>query len=1301
MDDSTGPFSARMSGTEPQRTSKLLTETDEFRESQLSFDQSTETGQETLEEAADKSRFFKKLHADAEGTVDYSQLNKQLGQTENTSFFETADVSETANVSETPDDQGGTMEESFQVDEEQEMRDKIEEGRPGTYMGEEPPEEEIPEVSARPNLLANVSLNDTLDTSLQATSAHAADVSGGMGNTSQLEYEAVQQAYQEVHDKEGTQTIPFTSSVPAHETDRETDGNEEEVPAWQNTSRREAESEGTSVWDLQPVAETKDATLHDSEQDSKPSSPSSGRRSNSSQAIPKQRQQPSVWDLEPVSQAEAPPELTPIGHSSTNQQREHMLDEVDWRGGKVTPPTAMAYETIDQLSPIAHDREFDFPVTRDSQTNTPTKRSLKKSMARTQIIRRPVSAGKSSTDKFGHVKSSGYGVVHTTPSRNRSSSPKARSAKKATKKKSSPSSQKSTNKDTRESEQLLPVESSPIKVLQSVESFANYLRDQFVSSTPASKPVSDTASGTHVEREAALLNEIREWQQKWREECRMREKVAADFASAQKHWERYAEETRLKHEQELGSLRQQVYILEAKASLRSGPEPTAEEGGGSPHIKETIARLESEIRSQDKLLSGYQLENEKLYKEMKQMDSLHKSTYERLYQENHKQASELAQLREALSQREAELKMKGLPTIGYGHPSTGQLVGGELHPLEAGETTTPMTAALGAGRIADLKTQLVKAKSDSGSFAAQVTVLSQNNSSLSSQLDQVCKERDQLKELLMISKQPAEIRAIQERYQQEINVLEKRIRWYIDNQKILDSDLEKLRQKDCEINQLKNNIKQLEEQKHRSYDSKQRAKDRAADTKRIKDLERQVKEMEQIVRKRNPNSIPSLIWAASIMPDNDGARAPSIKFLEERVAQLEKELEEKDEETTRILRSMEQQCNRSKALYEQRIEELEKGQSRGDKSNVNRHTTVYALEKDLQAAKEQHKKKQNDLQLTIDSLREELTRLQQKDAADLKSATRALRQSKEQSQSHSHELEVQLQQKMEEIASLHGVVDRLQKEKRQLLVELNHVQSVSPNKPDAVRSQQSPKKSVEGRTRVITGDRQTDEDLTRVVSLNKQLVVKYEEAQIEVSQLRVSHQRQLAKLESEMRQQQSDTQALMKRKELELGREVEQLKARLAVKQSDSELSKYKNEISSLETLVGHLKEDRQRWQHDTEELSALRIRNITLDSRIKCLEDQLEDAKETHSPEMRHFERLKDKISSMEERFSARESELKRVITQNQVTYHEDLRLEVHKWKSIVHSKNKDIERFRGELDSILGILKELRRQGVTIPLT
>lgn len=85
----------------------------------------------------------------------------------------------------------------------------------------------------------------------------------------------------------------------------------------------------------------------------------------------------------------------------------------------------------------------------------------------------------------------------------------------------------------------------------------------------------------------------------------------------------------------------------------------------------------------------------------------------------------------------------------------------------------------------------------------------------------------------------------------------------------------------------------------------------------------------------------------------------------------------------------------------------------------------------------------------------------------------------------------------------------------------------------------------------------------------------------------------------------------------------------------------------------------------------------------------------------MRQYERLRDKISQMEQRFTARESDLKRIISQNKITYEHELSLEVRKWKSVVQNKNADIERFRNELDSILSVLKELRRQGVVIPVT
>lgn len=43
-----------------------------------------------------------------------------------------------------------------------------------------------------------------------------------MGNTSQMDYEAVQRAYQDVHDKEGTvRTVPFTTPMSAADEEEE------------------------------------------------------------------------------------------------------------------------------------------------------------------------------------------------------------------------------------------------------------------------------------------------------------------------------------------------------------------------------------------------------------------------------------------------------------------------------------------------------------------------------------------------------------------------------------------------------------------------------------------------------------------------------------------------------------------------------------------------------------------------------------------------------------------------------------------------------------------------------------------------------------------------------------------------------------------------------------------------------------------------------------------------------------------------------------------------------------------------
>ena len=67
--------------------------------------------------------------------------------------------------------------------------------------------------------------------------------------------------------------------------------------------------------------------------------------------------------------------------------------------------------------------------------------------------------------------------------------------------------------------------------------------------------------------------------------------------------------------------------------------------------------------------------------------------------------------------------------------------------------------------------------------------------------------------------------------------------------------------------------------------------------------------MEGILRKRNPNSLPVLMWAASNAPADNTQKPASVEFLEKRVAKLEAELDTKDDDSKKSLRAMEQKFN--------------------------------------------------------------------------------------------------------------------------------------------------------------------------------------------------------------------------------------------------------------------------------------------------------------------------------------------------------------------------------------------------------
>ncbi|XP_020377343.2 centrosomal protein of 162 kDa-like [Rhincodon typus] len=96
---------------------------------------------------------------------------------------------------------------------------------------------------------------------------------------------------------------------------------------------------------------------------------------------------------------------------------------------------------------------------------------------------------------------------------------------------------------------------------------------------------------------------------------------------------------------------------------------------------------------------------------------------------------------------------------------------------------------------------------------------------------------------------------------------------------------------------------------------------------------------------------------------------------------------------------------------------------------------------------------------------------------------------------------------------------------------------------------------------------------------------------------------------------------------------------------------------------------------------------------------EELREAKENHSPEMRHFLALERKIQKMEFKYAQREQEFQQLIQQARHNADAEQIQEIEKWKKLAQFKNHELENFRTELDSILDVLRELQRQGVVIP--
>jgi protein QN1 len=142
----------------------------------------------------------------------------------------------------------------------------------------------------------------------------------------------------------------------------------------------------------------------------------------------------------------------------------------------------------------------------------------------------------------------------------------------------------------------------------------------------------------------------------------------------------------------------------------------------------------------------------------------------------------------------------------------------------------------------------------------------------------------------------------------------------------------------------------------------------------------------KIIKRRYPNSLPALIFAAASAPgvaqpttnESPKKQSPSYLYLEHQVKKLESQLEEKDDEGSRRIRAIEQKYNAMKLDYEERIKELENNLKRANEKprpSTHPHTHAHALEKELAAVREGDRRRISELESEISVLQDALSRV--------------------------------------------------------------------------------------------------------------------------------------------------------------------------------------------------------------------------------------------------------------------------------------------------------------------------------------
>nr|XP_033186727.1 centrosomal protein of 162 kDa-like isoform X3 [Bombus vancouverensis nearcticus] len=743
------------------------------------------------------------------------------------------------------------------------------------------------------------------------------------------------------------------------------------------------------------------------------------------------------------------------------------------------------------------------------------------------------------------------------------------------------------------------------------------------------------------------------WELLCREERHKNGLLKQQLESEAKMHKNQMDSMRVSFEEELFALKKQNMVLKAKVDELSLNEKRSE---SQPKKDTKIMLLEKELERQEDLIRAYETENKKLMQGTKEMQE------------------EMKQLQKQKSTA---------------------LESGKIQEL--------------ADRVKDLEEETVKLnlevselRDKNADYALKNEDLIQQNSLLNDELE-MFKEQlrtkndfitDRLQAMttaeLQLKKQVEDLTVKLSSKTEQLRIAKQEFDKMQQNVLPLEKELLELRVKEGNLlEKLQISKSHVEREKQLT----QKLKDQVIlDSKKITDLNRQIREMERILKRKNPDSVSALILTANSEQEKVGAE--KVKLLEDRIASLENEIKAKDDLAQEKMVEFQRKFSDMREKYTSQVMELDGKLLEANAKNRKicndmftqtaskpvENKSVETIRKEERAGsfdKEDVGKKD----IVKSSAKGSLKCQNSKEDAYLMATIRGLK------------LELANKDKTisrltKELQDLQKTNARLQKEREKLLNDRRSVKTMNFERNRGMVSSDSKLltlRCIEGNdqnSNVYQNGHVSDTNAQRLSASVQKLYDPMQYTENGDSNLvkRLADENDI--LKEELSKMNKDFMALKNKRLHDLNllqeeheREMASLLKEYSVKFGDSKVVKLQGQINTQVAVISHLKQQIEKLRDYKEQVIVLQAERQHLETKVKTLNEKSTE----------QLQLLQDKITILQQRHESREMTLQSLVRDllRNRTQCKDCKNE--------KGKNRQLCYFRQELDHILGMLQEI----------